>query len=220
MQYCPKCRVHIAGGKTRCPLCQHPLKPEPDSEENIFPPYVPDTRDHSLPLRIASAVALGVIVINVVINLILQGVFWSGFVIGGVICVWVVFVIGLKKKHNIFKNISWQLFFATIFLFLWDKFTGGYGWSRNYALPCLYGAALLFTFLWGTLRRTPAEEYLGFTLLDSLYCLIPGAFLLTGNLTIRIPSAICAGLGVIIMAVILIFKWKFVAEELRRRLHI
>ena len=36
MQYCPKCKVSVAGTQEVCPLCQGDLRGCPD-EKNIFP---------------------------------------------------------------------------------------------------------------------------------------------------------------------------------------
>lgn len=47
MQYCPSCRVHIAGDKRCCPLCGGKLEGTGDPKSEIFPqlaPYRPVAR--------------------------------------------------------------------------------------------------------------------------------------------------------------------------------
>ena len=220
MQYCPKCKLHIGEPKRCCPLCQGSLLGTSTNTETIFPPEAVPQTDHSLPIRIASLAALLICVVCAVINLILPQVFWCGFVIGGTACALLTVIVGLKKKHHIFKNISWQLFFATICVLLWDYFTGAHGWSVDYVLPCAYSAGIVFMAIWGIVLKRPAAEYLIYMLLDSLYCLLPMVFFLTGHVKIIIPTAICTGLGLIAIFCILILKWKYVADELKRKMHL
>ena len=145
---------------------------------------------------------------------------WCWFVIGGVVCAWITASVGIVKRRNVLKNISWQVVLVSLLAVGWDYCTTWRGWSLDYAIPGICFAAMVAMTFFSKLTKLPVEEYLVYLILCALYSLLPLIFLLTGSLRVVYPSAICVALSVISAAAILIFEWQNAREELRKKFHL
>ncbi len=221
MLYCPRCKVSVAGARLHCPLCGCELTGTPDPAGEVFPPSGIDKNLLALLFRIWSFACVAAGVVCTVINLCFPGRgWWCLFAIAGICCAWLVTLIAIRKKSNLMKNILWQLAIVSALALLWDYFTGKRGWAMDFVLPCLYFCAMIALFVLARARRTPTREYMVYFLLVGLLALLPALFIAAGWTHVMLPSAICAGTGVLFSAFHLIFYGRAVKREISKNLHL
>ena len=161
MQHCPLCNVNIAGARTVCTRCRCRLTDEPDLSLEVFPPSCLDKNFLPFLVRIFTFACIVSAVVAVIINVQFpSGGWWCLFALFGILCAWTVTFVALRKKHNVLKNILWQLVIVAGFAMLWDRFTGQRGWSVDYVIPCLLICALIALFVLARARREPPRSSL------------------------------------------------------------
>ncbi len=218
MKYCSACKVSVTGYGARCPLCQGELRGE--GEPSPFPAVL-STRTQKLLLRLLAFISIVSVLICVLVNhLIPTTVVWSWFVVAGVACVWLSLGIGLRKRRNLLKNISWQAILISMLSIGWDVSTHWRGWSVNYVVPSVFLVTMLLTPLLARILRLPSSAYLVYFCLVAGFGLIPFIFLLTGLVTVPLPSLILLAASLILLVAMCVFSGPILLEELRRRFHL
>ena len=219
MRTCKKCNVKLRGAETVCPLCQHRLLGEP--EEAVYPEIPTIYRQHELFFKclILSSVAAGVVCAAV--NLLVPaGGCWSVFVTLGIICFWVSLTYAVRKKDNIPKNITVQVFLISALSLGWDLITGWQGWSLDFVIPIACGAAMLSLFIIAKVMKLPPEDYIVYFIVDILFGVVPLVFYLSGLIQIAVPSVVCISLSFLSLSALIIFEGKEMLRELVRRFHV
>lgn len=219
MRVCKKCGVKVRGAETCCPLCQHRLSGEPEAE--VYPQIPTVYRQHELFFKclILSSVATGVVCAAV--NLLIPGGgWWSVFVALGILCFWVSLAYAVRKKDNIPKNITVQVFLVSVLSFGWDWLTGWRGWSLDFVIPIACGAAMLSLFIIAKVMKLPPEDYIVYFMVDILFGVIPLVFYLTGLIRIAVPSVVCISLSFLSLSALIVFEGKEMLRELIRRFHV
>lgn len=221
MLYCEKCKVYVSGQKTVCPLCQNELSGAFSPEEEIFPKLKkPKYSGHFL-MRLITFIAIAAAVIVTSVDIMLPGdVRWSLFADAGIFCAWLCIIVGIAKRHNVIKKITFELLIVTLLSVLWDIYTGWHGWSLDYVLPCCCVAAIIATAVLSLIFKPQAREALFHLVLNGLYGIIPLFFLFTDRLRIIYPSMICAAICILSLTAVILFDGKRIKEELSRRLHV
>ncbi|MDO4546484.1 MAG: DUF6320 domain-containing protein [Clostridia bacterium] len=221
MQHCPLCNVNIAGNKKVCPLCGGPLSGQPDPESEVFPAPYKSKVSPNLVLGLIAVVSIAASAICVLINLATQSpTWWSLLVVGGCACAWTTAAIAIAHRRDLTQNIAWQVILITILSLLWDASTGWRGWSIDYVFPCACAAGLLTILLLVIILHLPVRTFSVPFIVCCLIGLIPAVLVACGNVTVAIPSIICSGMSIAMLASLLVFCWPMVKAELNRRLHI
>ena len=221
MKTCEKCNISITGGFMKCPLCQNTLAGEDNNGTATFPfiPFV--IHEHGLLFRLLMLCSVSVVIITVMINLMIpQHGFWSLFVVAGIACMWISLAIIIHKRHNILKNLIYQVTAVSVLSVLWDVFTGWYGWSVDYFIPITFVSAMSATAILAQILKLPTGTYIIYSFLLILYGIIPAVFIVSGISSIIYPSLICVAGSLLSLAALLIFEGKNMIEELKRRLHL
>ena len=221
MKICEKCVVSVSGRFEKCPLCRHTLIGENQDEYETFP-FVPLIKHkHSLLLRLLQLCSATVVIVSLIINWMLpQSGFWSLFVTAGVACLWLSLSVAIRKRHNILKNLSYQVTIISVLSVLWDLSTGWYGWSVNFVIPIAFVTAMSATAILAHILKLQTETYIIYSFLLILYGIIPAVFVLSGLSTIIYPSLICVAGSLISFASLMIFEGVSMIQELKRRLHL
>ena len=222
MKICEKCDVSVLGSFEKCPLCQHILIGENELEKHETFPFIPLVRHkHSFLFRLLQLFSTAVVIIAFIINWMLpQRGFWSLFVIAGVACVWLSLAVAIRKRHNILKNLSYQVTIISVLSVFWDLLTGWHGWSVDFVIPIAFVSAMSITAVLAHILKMPTETYIIYSFLLILYGIIPAIFVLSGLSMIVFPSVICVAGSLFSFAALLIFEGKNMIEELKRRLHL
>ena len=172
-------------------------------------------------LRIFTFLCAASVILCWMLNLMLTPDFlWGGYVTAGVFCMWLLVIVGYRKRKNPLKNGMWQLLIVTLGAFLWDHFTGYKGWSLDFVLPfatiTIQGAMLLIA----GICRMEIEEYLFYLVQASAVGLIPWILYFAGVLGIQYPSLLCGGISALLLLGIAFFRRKELQKEIKKKFRI
>lgn len=219
MRTCRKCGVRVRGKETVCPLCQHKLSGEPG--QNLYPDIPTVYGQHELFFKCLILCSIAAGVVCVAVNLLLPaGGFWSVFAVLGILCFWMSLAYAVRKKDNIPKNITVQVFLISILSFVWDRLTGWHGWSLDFVIPIACGTAMLSLFIIAKVMKLPPEDYIVYFMVDILFGVVPLVFYLTRLIRIAVPSIVCISLSILSLSVLAVFEGKEMLRELTRRFHV
>ena len=148
--YCVKCGVELADSENKCPLCNTPVyyPNRINCSERPYPEYV-KTKDEIGPRGIYFILSFFCIIAAIVslvcdIN-VNSGIVFSGYVLGGIILAYVVFILpGWFKRPSpaIFVPVN---FVAAGLYLAYINYTCGGSWFWSFALPILGAAALIYS---------------------------------------------------------------------------
>lgn len=145
---------------------------------------------------------------------------WSLFVIGGLLCMWMIFAVGYYKRRNLLKNALHQFVLITAAGILWDAFTGWRGWSLAYVFPGMNLLTICFLVLLTKIQHLKAKDYMIYYFITALFGMCPIACVLAGWVSVTFPSVICTGVSFLFFAALLIFRRKAFVFELTKKFHI
>lgn len=220
MKNCYKCNVLINSNSNRCPLCQSIVESKKD-ENNIFPKITAKKEINNLVIKIILFATIFSSLLCLMINyLVSKKIGWSLFVVAGIVCFWITFIIYLKKKNNIIRLLFAEMIIILIASIIWDKFTGWYFWSITFVLPFLCIAYISALSLLRIFLKNIFQDYIIYIYINCLIGLIPLYFILKNKLTIEWPSIICVIFSVFLILFLAIFNHNQMKNELERRLHI
>ncbi len=226
--YCIKCGVELADSEKVCPLCGtrvfHPDLPGGQGET----PYPPDHRPRAEEVSRAGVLFVLTVlfllpaVVSVLCDWRLDGgIVWSGYVVGGLLLLYVTAVLPLWfKRPNPVIFVPVDFIMLGLYLFYINFAVHGH-WFLTFALPVTGAAMLLVTAMVALLRYVPS---------GTLY-VCAGALLLSGgfavlvewllNVTFQLhdtflwsfyPLAVCTVLGAMLLVIA-------ICKPLRRSLH-
>lgn len=219
MKYCEKCKVSVRGDRERCPLCNAVLQGEP--EPGGFPELPDGHRQRRLWISILALASVSACIVCLLLNFLnRQYGPWSLFVLGGVLCMWLTLGLALYKQRNVPKTLVWEVFLVSALSVLWDYVTGWHAWSINFVIPIVCMGAMVTLVFMFRLFSVPSGSLIVYLLVDALLGIVQLMLLLTGCITVLLPSLLCVGVSLMMLAAMLIFRGRHVKEELRRRLHL
>jgi hypothetical protein len=221
MKRCPDCAVGVEGEWTRCPLCSTSL------EGRAVPspyPAVPLRFTRRRLLRILTLTSLAVIALSFLAQLLFRpdqhGIGALRSVWLGVVATWLVVLVAVSKRRNLAKFIVYLVALAGGVCVYWDYLTGWDAWSLTYVVPILCAASLIGLLITVRAVRMQVGDYIVYLGLTVLLGLTPLVFLALGWLGTVIPSAICGGLSVVAIVLLLTVRGGVVRHELATRLHL
>ena len=221
MQRCPNCKVTVAGHKACCPLCGGRLSGPPAPDTEVFPSLEKPRFTGSFALRLLGLLAIAVTVVCLLVNLALgMDDWWWIFVAVGAACVWSAAAVGIAYRRDIAQNIGWQVLLIPALSVLWDIWTGWRGWSADFVLPCVCAVGLLAMLLFAVLFKMPVRAFAGPFIGACVLGIVPAVLVACGVAKVKLPSLVCTGLAVVLLAALLLFQWQTIKAELQRRFHL
>jgi len=220
MMRCHACDADVRGRWTRCPLCRTPLDGTPDAA----PPPHPD-----VPLRFdrrqVTRVLLAASAVLILASFGAQLLFRSDIgglrlVWFGLISLWSVVVIVVRKRRNVAKGIAYLVVFGSLICAYWDYLSGWTGWSITYAIPIICGSSILALLIVVRIVRLQPRDYLVYAWLTILFALVPAVFLALGWVSDPLASWVSVALGILMLVGMQLFRGGDVEHELRKRLHL
>lgn len=190
--------------------------------DNEFPGYQEKTGVGSrLGMKIFSFVCCAAAVVSWMLNFLLNPRFlWAGFSTAGIFCVWLLVMVGYRKRRNPLKNGMWQLLIVSIAAVLWDFSTGWNGWAVDFVLPLASMATLISMFVISRVRRMEQVEYLFYLVQAGAFGCIPGILFFAGVVNVHYPSVICAGISLMFLLGVGIFKGKELLQEVKKKFRV
>lgn len=220
MLYCEKCKISIRTDHKWCPLCHGAVSGTAAEEDAVFPMItVPKKRQVSFLKMLTFCCVLALVFSYVINHIVISEHKWFFYVVGGTCFVWIVLVWGKSKSRNLLKNTIWQTIITGVGIGICDVFIGWKGWSLEYALPILLVIALIFDLMVTLIKKLPESDYMIYLLLNGVFGLIPLVLVKLHIVRFVIPSMICSGLAMILLAGLIIFKWHHLVSELGKKFH-
>jgi hypothetical protein len=175
-------------------------------------------------LRILTLTSLAVIALSFLAQLLFRpdqhGIGALRSVWLGVVATWLVVLVAVSKRRNLAKFIVYLVALAGGVCVYWDYLTGWDAWSLTYVVPILCAASLIGLLITVRAVRMQVGDYIVYLGLTVLLGLTPLVFLALGWLGTVIPSAICGGLSVVAIVLLLTVRGGVVRHELATRLHL
>ncbi len=219
MHRCPNCRVNIAGLKRCCPLCGGRLEGVGDPETEVFPELEPP-KIRKLALRVIALLCVSVTAVCVLINMAVSAVvWWSLFVAAGSLCVFLTAAVGIAYRWDIIQNIGWQTLLISVMGIIWDWGMGWQGWSLDYVLPCVCVSGIFMMLLLKVVLKLKIQSMVGAFVGVCILGIVPGVLAAIGRVRVVLPSLICGGISIVLLAVMAFFFGQTLREEFIRRFH-
>ena len=217
MRICKKCNLKIKTDSDICPLCQNKLIGK--KEENVFPLIPNIYKKYFTFFKILLFISFIISLLCITVDLTINKYHFSLFVILGFICLFIILKTAFNNKESIFKSILSQLIILSCLSILWDYFTGFHRWSITYVIPILCIICSINLAILSIVLKDYLEQEIFYFICTILIGIIPLLFIVI-DIPNKIPSVISVLFNLICFITLLIFKFKDVKEELKRRMHI
>ncbi|WP_368645553.1 DUF6320 domain-containing protein [Alkalibacterium putridalgicola] len=222
MKRCPECHADVKGDWERCPLCQTDLKvPESEKPEESDFPEVPLKFNRKKIKQVLSFSSVLLIFLYFVAHFIWRFQFFNlEYVLFGILIMWLMMLVIIRKRRNIVKGIVYILFLFSLLSLYFDYVNGWLGWSLTFVIPILCISALLAMFISIQVVNLRAEDYVLYLQLAAIAGLIPAVFLLMDWVVFALPSLLSIVFS-LVMSVAVFFKHRqAVINELEKRMHV
>lgn len=220
MRHCDHCNVDIKGDWKTCPLCKQKLNEEKKASASPYPD-VPLKFNKQKGTKILSLVSVLLVFASYPIALIWRGEFGGlqgAFI--GVVTMWLVSLILIRKRRNVAKSILYLLIFLSLVCVYLDYLMGWTAWSTTYAVPIICGSATVGMFLTVQFVKIKTGDYILYLFAAGILGLVPALFLLLKWVNNVIPAWSSISLSCIMLGLIIIFQGKEIKKELQKRLFI
>lgn len=223
MLTCPKCKAEITGDYQSCPLCLEALKKENTSEDKRDNPYP------AIPLRFKRRKALQLLMFSSVaicgLFLLLEALWLDQrqglqLAVFGVLSLWTVVYIIIRKRRNIAKSVTYlYVVFSCITGYL-DFATGWEAWSTTYAIPVISIFSILALELAVEIVDLDIGDYVMYLVISIALGFFPALFLFFDWVTDPIPTIISIGFCGFMFLIVLFFHGGSIWHEWKKRMHI
>lgn len=209
MQICQKCNVKIRGRKECCPLCQGRLKEVEGDENPSFPVLEKRKISNITFLKMCTFLFIASEIIFGTINIMTKGEFpFIGPVMLGILVAWIDVIATMYLRNNLIKVITFEVIVAIIVDFYIDIKTGYYGWSVNWMIPMTLIGLAIATNIIAWVLKLRLDEYILYIVLDFVMALIQIIFIKNGMNDFPWPAAISIITYMILIAALVIFRFR------------
>lgn len=222
MKHCPECRANVKGTWETCPLCQVTLEQinEDDNAESDFP-SIPLQFNRKRVKQLLSLSSLVIIIGYFIAHFIWRFQFFNlEYVLFGIMIMWVMMLVIIRKRRNIVKGINYVLILFSLFSLYFDYVNGWMRWSLTFVIPILCISALLAMFISIQVVNLKAEDYVLYIQLAAILGLIPALFLLMNWVVIALPSVLSVVFSLVMLVAVFYRHRQAVISELEKRMHL
>lgn len=166
------------------------------------------------------------VILSVIISMILLTInlfigrqkHWAVLAISGIIYIWIVTMVSIKKNTNIALHVMLQTILASILCIIIDFCFGFHEWSINVALPIIVMVANVAIFILTIVSYKKYLKYVIYQLIIFLWSMLP---LLLAIIHQRNSVLIVLSTAIALASLFftLIVSGKDVKEEVQRRFH-
>ncbi|NLM06796.1 MAG: hypothetical protein GX219_07750 [Tissierellia bacterium] len=220
MRECKSCRVKIKGIRDTCPLCHNKIDTEIPPSHSPFP-TIPLRYKKNLAIKLLIFISLTVIIISFSVYYIFPSeTNWPLLVLFGVMSMWMVTYVIVRKTHNLAKAITFLILIVSFLLIFWDKQTGDRGWAVTYAIPILNISAIISMFVTVRIVKLAVEDYILYFVASCFFGLAPFFFVLFRELENPVPSVISIALSLIMLVALAIFRGREMWDVIKKKAYL
>lgn len=222
MKRCPECHADVKGDWENCPLCETALiVDESRTNEESDLPAVPLRFNRRSIKQLLSLSSVLMIVLYFAAHYIWRFDFFNlEYVLFGIMIMWLMMLVLIRKRRNIVKGIAYILFLFSLLSLYFDYINGWSGWSLTFAVPVLCISALLAMFISIQVMDLRAEDYVLYLQLAAVMGLLPALFLLLDWVVIALPSVLSIVFSLVMSVAVFFRHRQAVVEELEKRMHV
>ncbi|MDR1940076.1 MAG: DUF6320 domain-containing protein [Clostridiales bacterium] len=228
--YCKNCGIETRGSLNICPLCHNTLRVGADGGGDAIDVY---------PLRFKRAQTrrritfdnvfwfafFNIVSVCVLINVFFETEFWSFPVAVGLIYIYVLVKNTILSSSDtsiklFFQTVALSVFFIALLFFFDDR--SKIGWIIDYVLPIIYAASALTYGVLIFIRVNNFSNYILYEFFVLLLGVIPTLLAEFGKDLVgeKTPSYVCLFVCIFVFMSNIIFSWKFIRHEMKKRFHV
>lgn len=222
---CRNCRAGVLGRWQECPLCHEPLEigtgqSQEDKAEETYPaaPLRFDRRQLRRVLLVLSALAVAA---SFAAQLLVPDLMAPVRTVWlSVAALWLVVLAAAHRRRNFGGLVLWLVFLLSGAALAWEWVTEGPPWAMTWAVPAICTSANLALGVAGWIVRLDPLEHISKAALVLVFGMVPGLFVVFGWVSVIVPSLVCVGISVALLAAMLLFRRRVLLDALHRRLHV
>lgn len=142
------------------------------------------------------------------------------YIFFALLSLWLLVSAIVRKRRNVAKSILYQLNIISLLLLLLDKLSSWSGWSITYAIPLLICVALFAILIAIGFIQKEFGDYILYVGAVAIVGLIPLLFIIFGWVDILWPSILSITLSSIMLILLILFRYRLIVHELKKRLHL
>ncbi|WP_225742790.1 DUF6320 domain-containing protein [Marinilactibacillus sp. Marseille-P9653] len=218
MNPCPHCKTIVKGEWSECPLCGKQIVKLEQAEVASDPfPAIPLRFNRARITKLLTLISVVAIVIYFLVQWLWSFEFFGlDYVVFGIMSMWMVVLIIIRKRRNITKGILYLILLLSGISLYFDFINDWSGWSITYSIPIICIFALVAMFLAIQMVRLDTEEYVLYLQAAALLGFIPLIFLLLGWTTQPLPSLISFMISTMMFWSVIILQGKEIRRTLRK----
>ena len=245
MKYCNSCKNKNKRFARACPLCKEPAV----DAITIFKRRIDKAGTKNAELSEVNSIEADgsfdpfpivplyfkqytLLIVLTVISVIVYGIMFliylkfpeSGllprYIFFALLSLWLLVLAIVRKRRNVAKSILYQLNILSFLLLLLDKISTWSGWSITYAIPLLACVALFAIMIAIGFIQKEFGDYVLYIGAVAIVGLIPLLFIIFGWVDTLWPSILSVTLSSIMLILLTIFRYRLIAHELKKRLHL
>lgn len=221
MAECPCCNTTIKGDWNNCPLCGYKLIDCKEDQQADPYPLIPLRYNRS---KVVSMLMVSSIIIGIIFLVIealwldhRQGLQLSIF---GIVSLWTVVYVIIRKRRNVAKSVLYLIFIASLISIYLDYTTKWSGWSLTYAIPIICIFSIIAMYISVKFVNLEVGDYIMYLLLATLIGLVPTLFLVMNWVTNPIPAKLSIGISVVLFFIIALYNRTDIWHEWHKRMQI
>lgn len=220
MSRCPSCEVSVVGEWVDCPLCRTPLVGRPQHGHEVYPTS-PLRFNQTQLRRVLLLVSIALVVASFAMQALIPNLLAPVRTVWlSVATVWLVAVAVVQRRRNVGGLVAWLLVVLSTAVWVWNQFNGPPLWATTWAIPAICTAANVALAIVVWLLHVDASNHLAKALLVGVIGLVPGLFVIFGWVVTPVPSLVCVGFSLLVLALMLAIRPRQVGAALHRRLHV
>lgn len=221
MNHCPHCGVMIKGEWATCPLCHQPVESANVEKSKTPYPDIPLLFNKKKVIQWLMLVSLLIIIGFFIVEFFFPSPMTTvQMALFGIMSVWLVVLIIIRKRRNIAKGIVYLIVSASLICVYLDYVSGWTAWSTTYAIPLICFFAIVAMFIAVRIVRLKVGDYILYLLTASILGLVPAAFLFFNWTTWTFPSELSLLFSILMFVWTITTHGKAIWAEVQKRAQI
>lgn len=221
--YCKRCSATVDARLRNCPLCGEYLSDTVYRGYEAYPKYEETAEKKSMGFFTKLMIFLSVIVglVCVFINILTwKNYLWSGFVVAGILYLWLFVAHTVLSKTSVGMKILIQLIIVSLAIYVIERVSPAGHWALDYVIPFVIMCATLVMIIFSLVKRMHWRDYVLYLLMVVALGFVPIVLFAFGLAQVVWPSATAALFSLLTLIGMIIFADKEIKNETKKRFHL